>query len=115
MVDMLNNGKVNKVMRSEQAFTIFIELLGSERGKNYYACWQMMSIHGKTITKKYYTKFYISKVRKFCRDNSIGMLTSDIIKLSNDQMYLPDDFSLNMEADNNYYQVPISAAFVVNG
>lgn len=108
MISILQNGQVSRCMNAEEVLNIFKSVLGESQAKGYWACWNMLAVHGKVITKQHYKAGYISRVRRACRELNIGLKSRDLVKIANDGgCRLPSDFSWDMNENNPYYQLPL--------
>lgn len=117
------NMEMTKVMRSEDVFTLLLSNYGSQRARNYFVVFMLLVTYGSEVAKSRIPKASYYKAVSAFRSLGISVAASDIEKkdVSDDMLQqfnfnqslidrgFPSDFSLEISAENKYYQMPKAA------
>ena len=106
----LLNGTESRIMKSADVELKLSEVLGDESGRFYYGFYMMLITQGQKYAKERYKKATFYKGMRVLRECGISFLASDIKKISlGVNRGFPEDFSLELCAENKYYQMPKAA------
>lgn len=110
VMDKFLCGIKTKVMKNLDVFTILKNHLGSKSGTYYYSVYMLLITQGQAEVKRQINRSTYYKALSIFRELKISILASDIEKTDYflDQGF-PEDFSLKMNSENKYYQLPLAA------
>jgi len=102
-------GTETKVMQSLDVFNILSKVKGIRSPKAYYGVYMLIVTNGQNEAKRNVSKSTYYKALKIFRENGISLTVSD----KNETEYFldrgfPADFTLDITAENKYYQLPVS-------
>jgi len=110
VMDKFLCGVKSKVMKNLDVFVILKNHLGNKSANFYYAVYMLLITQGQAEVKRQINKSTYYKAISIFRELNISILASDIEKTDYflDQGF-PEDFSLKMNSENKYYQLPLAA------
>ena len=110
---------VTRVMRSLEVLNMLNSVMSARSARSYYAIYMLLVTQGQDEVKRQISKSNYYRAVSIFREYNISVVASDIEKTvgfkENSEfeymlgMGFPVDFSLDMDANNKYYQVPKAA------
>lgn len=110
IVKKFMSGTETKIMRSLDVFRILKNHLGTRKANTYYSIYTLLVTQGQKETKRQITKSLYYNALYCFRELEISVIASDIEKLDIElSKGFPEDFSIEINEANKYYQLPRAA------